>query len=175
VTVRRIVRLSAIVLVAVVALVAGAVLVSAAVDEPSRTVRVSTTVAAREREVWRLLTDLDAYPRWNPTFVSADGTLNEGATLELRVRSPDGEVESREVSVLDVKPIHKLRWQERLLLPGVRDREVTIRVRSSRRGETVVTAAERVEGVLAPFADVDEERIDLKRMLAALRLQAEAS
>lgn len=172
---RRVLRYLAVGAALLVMLTGGAVLVSAAIDEPSETISVSTALDARERDVWRLLTDLEAYPRWNPMFVRAEGTLAEGATLDLRVRLPDGDVESREVSVVDVKPIHKLRWQDRMLVPGVRDRELTIRVRSFRRGETVVSVAERFEGLLAPFADVDDERIDLERMLAALKRQAEAS
>jgi hypothetical protein len=158
----------------VVIVLAGAVLVSAAVDEPSQTVRASSTVRARERDVWRLLTNLEAYANWNPTIVKADGVLEEGATLELRFRHGGGDLENREVSVVDVNPIHKLRWQDRLLLAGVRDREFTIRVRSFRQGETRVTAAERYEGLLAPFADTDEAKAGLERMLTALRMRAES-
>ncbi len=170
---RRIVRGLAIATSLVAIVLAGAILVSAAVDEPSQTARASTSVRARERDVWRLLTDLKAYASWNPTIVKADGTLEEGATLELRFKNGDGNLENREVSVVDVNPIHKLRWQDRLLLPGVRDRELTIRVRSFRLGETSVTATERYEGLLAPFADKDDAEIGLDRMLAALRKRAE--
>jgi hypothetical protein len=170
----RIFRRLAIVTGLLVIVVAAAVLVSAALDEPSQTARASTTVRARERDVWRLLTDLKAYASWNPTIVKADGTLEEGATLDLRVKNGNGDLESREVSVIDVNPIHKLRWQDRLLLPGVRDRELTIRVRSFRLGETSVTAAERYEGLLAPLADKDDAEKGLNRMLAALRKRAEA-
>jgi hypothetical protein len=77
--------------------------------------------------------------------------------------------------VVDVKPIHKLRWHERLWLPGVRDHELTFRVRSFRRGQTVVRVDSRFEGLLAPLADVDKERVALERLLAALELRAEAA
>ena len=170
----RIFRRLAIVAGLLVIVVAGAVLASAALDEPSQTVRASTTVRARERAVWRLLTNLEAYASWNPTIVKADGTLEEGATLDLRFKNGNGDLENREVSVVDVNPIHKLRWQDRLLLPGVRDREFTIRVRSFRQGETRVIVAERYEGLLAPFADRGDEEIGLERMLAALRTRAES-
>ena len=130
---RRIVLALAIAACCVV-VVAGAVFVSALSDEPSQTIRVATTANAREREVWRLLTDLEGYTSWNPTIVRADGTLEEGATLDLRFKNGNGDLESREVTVVDVNPIHKLRWQDRLALPGVRDRETTIRVRSFRPG-----------------------------------------
>ena len=158
-----------------VVVIAGAVFVSALSDEPSQSIRVATTANAREQEVWRLLTDLAGYRSWNPTIVSADGTLEEGATLDLRFKNGNGDLESREVTVVDVNPIHKLRWQDRLAVPGVRDRETTIRVRSFRQGQTVVSVDERFEGLLAPFADVAEERIELERMLAALKLQAEGT
>ncbi len=170
---RRILRPLAI-LTGLGVIIAGALLVSAAVDEPSKIVRASATVHAPKRDVWRALADLEAYADWNPTIVSAEGRLEEGATLDLRVRAGDGDPESREVSVLVVKPRDKLRWQDRLLVPGVRDRELTIRLRWLGADETRVIVAERYEGLLAPLADTDDEEVGLERMLAALRARAES-
>ena len=153
-TARRL-RWPAILIGGAVVLVPAAVFVSAAVDEPSKVLRVTATVDAPERLVWRTVTDLEAYEDWNPTIVSAEGRLEEGATLDLQFRGGSAHTERREVEVLAVNPRHKLRWQDRMLLPGVRDRELTIRLRWLRAGRTLVRVDERYEGLLAPFSDTD--------------------
>ena len=159
--------------IGLVMVLAAALLVSAATDEPSKIVHASTTVNARQRNVWHTLADFDAYADWNPTIVSIRGRLEKGSTLALRVRDGDGHLETREVRVLDLKAPRKLRWQDRLLLPGVRDRELTIHVQRLSSRHIVVTADERYEGLLAQLADTDDEELGLQRMLDALRTRAE--
>jgi hypothetical protein len=152
---------------------AGALLVSAIADEPSKIVRASTRISAPQRDVWQAVADVEAYAVWNPTIVSVEGRLEKGSTLAIRVRDGDGNLESREVRVLDVNGPRKFRWQDRLLLPGVRDRELTIRVRWLDPGHSLVIAAERYEGLLAPLADTDDEEVGLQRLVEALRVRAE--
>jgi hypothetical protein len=171
----RALRVVAIVIAVALFAVATAVFVSAAVDEPSKVLQRKVIVRAPERVVWAVLTDLDAYPGWNPMIVRASGRLVQGASLDLRVRDQDGSPEKRTVELLAVNPRHKLRWQDRLLLPGVRDRELTIRLRWLGPHRTLVDVAERYEGLLAPVADTDGEEIGLDRMVIALKERAERS
>jgi hypothetical protein len=175
VRVGRALRVVAIVIAVTLLVVAAAVLVSAAVDEPSKVLQRKVIVRAPERVVWSVLADLDAYPDWNPMIVRASGRLEQGASLDLSVRDAGGPPEKRTVELLAVKPRHKLRWQDRLLLPGVRDRELTIRLRWLSPRRTLVVVAERYEGLLAPLADTYGEEIGLDRMVIALKERAEAS
>jgi len=52
------------------------------------TLRIDHThdVEAPAELVWEVLTDLDAYPEWNPFVVSASSTLEVGAAMDMRVR-----------------------------------------------------------------------------------------
>ena len=53
-------------------------------------VRITETldVAAPAATVWRVVTDLDRYPEWNPFVVACRSTLEPGAPIDMRVRAP---------------------------------------------------------------------------------------
>ena len=65
-----------------------------------KSVRAELTIRATPDEIWSVLSDPTSYSEWNPILVSVDGTFEEGATLDVGMKSADG-------SVSDVKPLVK--------------------------------------------------------------------
>jgi hypothetical protein len=150
-----------------IVLLAAAGAVSAAIGEPSKEVQVQRVISAPRATVWRTLTDLPSYGRWNPLFVRASGRLHAGATIHLRVAESNSAVADRSVKVLTVRQLHKIRWEDRVLLRGLRDREFTLRLDPLGR-RTLVSVTERLEGPLEPLMGGLTPRRALAGMLAAL-------
>lgn len=69
----------------------------------SRETSVSIDIQSDPAIIWKLLTTAPDYPRWNPTVVSMEGVIEQGAGIRLR-------------SSLDPKRVFKLRVKE--LEPG---------------------------------------------------------
>ena len=63
-------------------------------------VRTEIDIDASEHRVWEILTDLAAYPKWNPLIRQARGELKEGERLELSIQPPG--LMSRTVRVIPV-------------------------------------------------------------------------
>ncbi|MBA2741671.1 MAG: SRPBCC domain-containing protein [Actinobacteria bacterium] len=168
---RRIVLLAGV--LALVVVLAGATLAaSAKLDRPSTTKAVEQVIDASRKTVWNALIDLDAYDEWNPYVTRARGEIVIGSDLEL-VLSPPGE-ELREATVeLLTATGRKLRWEDRLLLPGLRDQEVTFRVFEVSDERSRLVVAVRSEGLLSPWADLEPTRRGLERMAAALARRVE--
>ncbi|HXV34305.1 MAG TPA: SRPBCC domain-containing protein [Gaiellaceae bacterium] len=141
--------------------------VSAALDRPARAVSLSTTVDGPKREVWETLAGFSAYSEWNPVVTSASGDAREGGELDLEVVLPGHDPESLDAKILIYRPERKLRWQDRLLMPGVRDWEYEFVLEPLENGRVRVDQLLHIEGLLAPFADTDAAR-------EALELQAQA-
>jgi hypothetical protein len=168
----RVTRLALLAL-GLVVLVLVALGASALLDRPAEVVSSSTTVQGPKREVWAVLTDFERYDEWNPVVTSAVGEAVEGGDLDLEVVLPGHDPESLDAKVLIVRPERKLRWQDRLLLPGLRDWEYEFALEPLEDGRVLVVQQLRVEGLLAPFADTDaaEEALELAAAALAERLE----
>lgn len=160
-------RLLLLVLAGVAVLVLVALGASAALDRPARVVTLTSTVVGTKQEAWDTLADFAAYEEWNPVVTEASGEAREGGELDLEVRLPGHDPESLKAKVLIFRPERKLRWQDRLLLPGVRDWEYEFVLDPVEGGRVRVVQLLRIEGLLAPFADTEAAR-------EALELQADA-
>ncbi len=87
-------------------------------------IETGTDIAAPPWRVWRLLTDFDAYPAWNPFLTRVQGRPEPGARLRVRVEAPGRSalVLTPRVAVLETG--RALHWRGRLLfLPGLLDAE----------------------------------------------------
>jgi hypothetical protein len=168
-------RLALLVLGALGALALLALGLSAVLDRPAKVVTVSATVSGPKVEVWATLTDFDAYGSWNPVFTHAEGEAREGTVIELDVVLPGDEPETLEAKVLIARPERKLRWQDRLLAPGIRDWEYEFVLEPLDDGRVLVVQQLRIEGLLAPFADVAAAREGLELAAEALRRRLAAA
>lgn len=151
-----------------------AIAVSALTDWPSKSAYSEIVVTAPRERVWDVITDLGAYPEWNPVVTQATGKLAEGESLEVELSESGGDSNAAELEVVIFRPMRKLRWQERLLVPGLRDREYEIIVAPAGEGRWRVVQRERIEGVAAPFTSIDSIDEGLDRIARALKKRAEA-
>ena len=85
------------------------------------------------------------------------------------------EQHTKESTITIFHPERKLRWQSRLLLPGLRDEEVEVILDPIADGRVRARLQYRTEGLLAPLADEEGRREGLEAMAAALKQQAEAA
>ena len=148
---------------------------SALLDRPAKVVTASATVEGTKQDVWATLTDFAAYEEWNPVVTHAAGEAREGDELRLDVIIPGHDPESLDAEVLIARPERKLRWQARLVLPGLRDWEYEFVLEPVDEGRVLVVQQVRIEGLLAPFADVAAAREGLELAAEALRRRLAAA
>lgn len=158
------------VLVAVVATLAiGA---SAALDRPSRTATTTMLVDAQREDVWRVVTQFDTYAEWNPYMRIEGGPPAVGSSIDVRL-DPEGDERELDATIFVYKPPRKLRWQSRLLVPGVMDVEYEIIVAPVSPGVTQVTQHAREEGLLVPILGAAPTQAGLEMIGEALARRVE--
>lgn len=172
---RRWLRRGLVTVAVLAVLVFAALGVSAVLDRPARVMMVSSTVDAPKAEVWAVLTDFDDYDQWNPVITSAAGEPEVGAELDLELTLPGHEPEELDAEVLIARPERKLRWQDRVVLPGVRDWEYEFVLQPLEPGRVVLVQLLRSEGLLAPFTDEEAAREALALIGEALAERVAAS
>ena len=88
-----------------------------------RTLATDIVIEASAERVWRVLTDFDRYPEWNPFLVSCAGELSVGARLQVRASPSGSSGRTFYPTVTKVDRGREFRWLGRLLVPGLLDGE----------------------------------------------------
>jgi hypothetical protein len=108
---------------------------------------VNTTIHASPEQIWALLTDASAFPRWNSTVTRIEGDIAEGQTLKLEVPSAKGRVFKPRVS--GVVPGRSMIWSDGMapMFRGVR----TFTLTPNGDGSTEFAMKEEFSGLMLPM------------------------
>lgn len=132
--------------------------------------------AARER-IWSILTDVEAYPDWNPFIRSIRGDLVRGARLEVRIQPPGAKGMTFRPTVLVAETDRELRWLGHFLFPGLFDGEHSFVIEPTASGQVIFRQSERFSGILVSLfrGSLDgATRRGFEEMNRALKARAEA-
>ncbi len=78
-------------------------------------------IEASPARVWRVLSDLEAYPEWNRFIRSITGELKVGSTLNVRIEPESGPAAQMAPIVVAVEPERRFAWKGKLGFGGLFD------------------------------------------------------
>lgn len=139
-------------------------------------VRVEVTIDAPANRVWYNLTDFASFPRWNPFFPYAQGTLELNTEIEVHVSTPNGKRMKFRPVIREATQGGRLAWKGRLMpLPGLMDITQTFEIQPDGGSRVKFVATERFGGLLVRFMGgaIEQSRAGLEQMAQALKKQAE--
>ena len=116
-----------------------------------KSIHTQIPIYATAEMVWRVLTDLKAYPRWNPFITSAEGEVRKGSRLTVRIAPPGSKAMTFRPIITAVDPGCELRWRGRLLLPGLFDGEHIFKIQPLDGNRILFVQAENFTGLLVPL------------------------
>ena len=90
---------------------------------PKTELRTEVEIAAPIAHVYRLLTDFESYPAWNPFLTSLSGKLEVGQKLKVEMSLPEGNTYLLEPRVTQVTETTELRWRGRFMFPALLEAE----------------------------------------------------
>ena len=140
------------------------------------TYETSFEIDAPASRVWRVLTDLDRYPEWNPQITRATGTIAEGGRLALQLTFPGRPVMDVTAVIEQARPETLLTWRGHLVAPWLFEGYRKFEIEALGPGRASVTHLEDIHGLLGPvFAlfmggPVEQSH---RRLNEALRARAE--
>jgi hypothetical protein len=114
-----------------------------------KTITATIHIDAPPATVWRVLTDLPAYPQWNPLFPEATGQIAEGARLTLRTVQAGRRTMTVKPKILTVRPESELRWSAGI--PGLIGGEHAFTLSPAPTG-TELVQSETFRGILVPLS-----------------------
>ena len=117
----------------------------------SKIITTHLMVNADVDTVWRTLTDLAGYHRWNPFITAAAGNLTVGERLDLTIQLPGSRAMIFTPWVTAVEQHHYLEWLGRLVLPGIFDGRHSFTLTPRAGGRTLLQQSETFSGAMIPF------------------------
>jgi hypothetical protein len=115
------------------------------------TLRTEIDIDGSVERVWEVLTDFEAYPRWNPFIRRIDGVLAPRARLRVRIHPPGGKAITFRPVLLRVEPDRQLSWLGRTLIPGLFDGEHVFQMEPAAPGHVRFVHGETFRGLLVPL------------------------
>lgn len=116
----------------------------------SRLVKTEALIDAPAERVWAQLTDFPSFPDWNPFVRQAEGRLEPGERLKIRLRLDRGLRITFRPRLTVVEPNRELRWLATLGRPGVFDVDRAFQIEPRNGGGVRFVMSEECTGWLTP-------------------------
>lgn len=110
-------------------------------------VRAATDIDAPPAAVWRVLTDLPRFAKWNPFIREASGSPEVGGTVRVRVQ-PSLRIPLAFRAKVTARDDHELRWRGHVLAPWLAAGDHVFEVTALPNGRSRFVQVERFTGLL---------------------------
>ncbi|MDL2334791.1 MAG: SRPBCC domain-containing protein [Chloroflexota bacterium] len=143
----------------------------------TRTIRSAIEIRAPLATVWRVLTDFDAYPAWNPHVRRVVGRPRVGGRIAIHTRPPGGRTVVMRPVILSWTAPHELRWRATFVSRALFSGEHGYRLEEIAPGRVRFVQDETFSGWLVPLyarARLASTRLGFAQMNEALRTRAES-
>lgn len=115
------------------------------------TLQHEAVIAASAQRVWEALVDVRQWPEWNPTLRSAQGPLEVGRWVSMRLQLGPARIAVRQ-HVQAVDAPRRLVWRTRNVADGFMDVDRSFEIEPLPGGGVVLRQAETARGPVAPIA-----------------------
>jgi hypothetical protein len=115
-----------------------------------REIHTEMIIGASAERVWRVLTDLSAYPEWNPLVPEAKGELVVGKPLRVKLRLGKRSM-AMKPKLVRVEPNRALAWRGSLPIPGLFTGEHTFEIIEETPTQVRFHHWEKFNGLLVPM------------------------
>ena len=112
--------------------------------------QTETHIEATPEEVWAVLVELTRYAEWNTFIVEADGCVEAGARLRLRMSPPGGRAVTLKPRVTVVVDGQLFEWFGHVVVPGLFSGRHRFELHRTDTGTRVVQG-ETFTGLLVPL------------------------
>ena len=99
--------------------------------------------------VWRVLADIESWPKWNPLYPKAAGVIRIGAQLDLEVVLPGQAARAIQPTNVDWIPNEQLLWRLRLA-GGLVKTTRYFEIEQLTPGSCIFSNGEMFDGLLGP-------------------------
>ena len=108
-------------------------------------------VNASAERVWKVLTDFQAYPSWNPFITFVQGEVFEGSKFKVRIQQLGSSPMTFEPVCLSFNENVEFSWLGKLVIKGVFDGKHCFELIEISKDKTKFIQREEFKGILLPL------------------------
>ena len=139
----------------------------------TKEIRTEITIQATPEKVWNILTNLNAYPAWNPFITSITGKAEKGSKLTVKIKPTDGKAMTFKPTVLTAKKNQELSWLGSLFFKGLFDGEHKFELIDHGNGTLTFVQSEKFKGILVGIFNMEKTESGFNAMNRKLKAEAE--
>ncbi len=117
----------------------------------AKTITSEIEINATAEKIWKILTDFEAYPEWNPFIVSLQGPVATNQKFNVKIKPVNGQAMTFKPTVLVYEPNKEFRWLGHLLFNGLFDGEHSFRIIELNPNKCNFIQSETFKGILVPL------------------------
>jgi hypothetical protein len=117
----------------------------------AKEIKTAVLINATPQTVWRIFSNFENYPQWNPFIKLITGDVKTGHRITARIEPPGAKGMTFKPRVLAVESEKELRWLGHLLVPGLFDGEHRFELVNNGNGTTTFIQSEIFKGILVPL------------------------
>ncbi|BBM84561.1 SRPBCC domain-containing protein [Candidatus Uabimicrobium amorphum] len=133
---------------------------------------VSKIIQASPEKIWRILTNIDDYPNWNPGVNKIEGSLKPGKKIKIFAKISPNRAFPAKVTTLE--PCKKMIWTGGAPLKFMFKGERTFTLVPQENGITKFDMQEVFSGVMSPLIPIPDLTPSFQEFAEALKVKAEA-
>jgi len=113
--------------------------------------RSEIEIDAKVAQVWRILTDFEKFPDWNPFVREVSGRLEQDQKLKVTLKPSGGRTTKFSPKIVVCEANRELRWVGHVGVPGLFDGEHSFEMRPLGETRTLFVQREQFGGILLPL------------------------
>lgn len=120
-------------------------------NSATKEIKTKVVINAKPEMVWRILSDFENYPNWNPFIKSIKGKAEAGNKITVRIEPPGSKGMTFKPKVLSFEKNKEFSWLGHFLFPGLFDGEHKFELTENPNGTTTFIQSEKFKGLLVPL------------------------
>lgn len=140
----------------------------------AKEIKTEIVIQAAPEKIWKILTDFESYPQWNPFIVSVTGDVEKGNKIVVSIKPSDGKGMIFKPIILTKIDSKELSWQGRLLFKGLFDGKHKFELIDNGNGTTTFIQSEKFSGIFVWLFNPENTKNGFNKMNQKLKELAES-
>jgi hypothetical protein len=144
-------------------------------SEKMKEIKTEVVIEASPERVWKVLTDYENHPAWNPFIRSISGGKRENEKLVVSLKPPDGKAMTFHPKIIKFDTTKEFRWKGKLGVKGIFDGEHYFILEKLNSKRTRFTHGEKFSGILVPMMGgiLEKTKYGFEQMNKAIKKESE--